>query len=257
MLSRRIIPCLDVRDGRVVKGVRFRDHVDMGDIVELALRYRDQGADELVFYDIGASPEGRSVDHAWVERVARLLDIPFCVAGGIADVDTARRVLHAGADKISVNSPALQRPALVSELADAFGVQCVVVGIDSIREADGQWRVRSHTGDPAKMRAPSLRALDWIEQVQGLGAGEIVLNCMDSDGVRRGYDIDQLRQARQACQVPLVASGGAGAMLHFAEAFEQADVDGALAASVFHGGSIAIPELKRFLRQRGIEVRNV
>ena len=257
MLSRRIIPCLDVRDGRVVKGVRFRDHVDMGDIVELALRYRDQGADELVFYDIGASPEGRSVDHAWVERVARLLDIPFCVAGGIADVDTARRVLHAGADKISVNSPALQRPALVSELADAFGVQCVVVGIDSIREADGQWRVRSHTGDPSKMRAPSLRTLDWIEQVQGLGAGEIVLNCMDSDGVRRGYDIDQLRQARQACQVPLVASGGAGAMLHFAEAFEQADVDGALAASVFHGGSIAIPELKRFLRQRGIEVRNV
>ena len=257
MLSRRIIPCLDVRDGRVVKGVRFRDHVDMGDIVELALRYRDQGADELVFYDIGASPEGRSVDHAWVERVARLLDIPFCVAGGIADVDTARRVLHAGADKISVNSPALQRPALVSELADAFGVQCVVVGIDSIREADGQWRVRSHTGEPSKMRAPSLRTLDWIEQVQGLGAGEIVLNCMDSDGVRRGYDIDQLRQARQACQVPLVASGGAGAMLHFAEAFEQADVDGALAASVFHGGSIAIPELKRFLRQRGIEVRNV
>ena len=257
MLSRRIIPCLDVRDGRVVKGVRFRNHIDMGDIVELALRYRDQGADELVFYDIGASPEGRSVDHAWVERVARLLDIPFCVAGGIADVDTARRVLHAGADKISVNSPALQRPALVSELADAFGVQCVVVGIDSIREADGQWRVRSHTGDPAKMRAPSLRTLDWIEQVQGLGAGEIVLNCMDSDGVRRGYDIDQLRQARKACRVPLVASGGAGAMLHFAEAFEQADVDGALAASVFHGGSIAIPELKRFLRQRGIEVRNV
>ena len=153
MLSRRIIPCLDVRDGRVVKGVRFRDHVDMGDIVELALRYRDQGADELVFYDIGASPEGRSVDHAWVERVARLLDIPFCVAGGIADVETARRVLHAGADKISVNSPALQRPALVSELADAFGVQCVVVGIDSVREADGEWRVRSHTGMPDAMRA--------------------------------------------------------------------------------------------------------
>ena len=256
MLSRRIIPCLDVRDGRVVKGVRFRDHVDMGDIVELALRYRDQGADELVFYDIGASPEGRSVDHAWVERVARLLDIPFCVAGGIADVDTARRVLHAGADKISVNSPALQRPALVSELADAFGVQCVVVGIDSIREADGQWRVRSHTGDPAKMRAPSLRTLDWIEQVQGLGAGEIVLNCMDSDGVRRGYDIAQLRQARDACHVPLVASGGAGGMEHFAEVFDQADVDGALAASVFHSGAIPIPGLKRFLRDRDIEVRD-
>ena len=256
MLSRRIIPCLDVRGGRVVKGVRFRDHVDMGDIVELALRYRDQGADELVFYDIGASPEGRSVDHAWVERVARLLDIPFCVAGGIADVETARRVLHAGADKISVNSPALQRPALVSELADAFGVQCVVVGIDSIREADGQWRVRSHTGDPAKMRAPLLRTLDWIEQVQGLGAGEIVLNCMDSDGVRRGYDIAQLRQARDACHVPLVASGGAGGMEHFAEVFDQADVDGALAASVFHSGAIPIPGLKRFLRDRDIEVRD-
>lgn len=256
MLSRRIIPCLDVRDGRVVKGVRFRNHIDMGNIVELALRYRDQGADELVFYDIGASPEGRSVDHAWIERVARLIDIPFCVAGGIADVETARRVLHAGADKISVNTPALQRPALVAELADAFGVQCVVVGIDSIRETDGQWRVRSHTGDPAKMRAPALRTLDWIAEVQSLGAGEIVLNCMDSDGVRRGYDIAQLRQAREACRVPLVASGGAGDMLHFAEAFEQADVDGALAASVFHAGVIAIPELKRFLRQRGIEVRN-
>ena len=257
MLSRRIIPCLDVREGRVVKGVQFRNHVDMGGIVELAMRYRDAGADELVFYDITASPQGRSVDRGWVEQVARVIDIPFCVAGGIRSVEDARCVLLAGADKVSINTPALERPTLVSEIADAFGVQCVVVGIDSIREADGQWRVRSHTGDPAKMRAPLLRTLDWIEQVQGLGAGEIVLNCMDSDGVRRGYDIAQLRQARQACQVPLVASGGAGDMLHFAEAFEQADVDGALAASVFHGGSIAIPELKRFLRQRGIEVRNV
>lgn len=257
MLSRRIIPCLDVRDGRVVKGVRFRDHVDMGDIVELALRYRDQGADELVFYDIGASPEGRSVDYTWVERVARLIDIPFCVAGGIRHVETARRVLHAGADKISVNSPALERPQLVSELADAFGVQCVVVGIDSIREADGQWRVRTNTGDPDKTRALAVRTLDWITEAQRLGAGEIVLNCMDSDGVRRGYDIGQLRQARALCRVPLVASGGAGTPEHFAEAFEQADVDGALAASVFHGGAIAIPELKRFLRQRQIEVRDV
>ena len=256
MLSRRIIPCLDVKDGRVVKGVRFRDHVDMGDIVELALRYRDEGADELVFYDIGASPEGRSVDYAWVERVARLIDIPFCVAGGIRSVETARAVLHAGADKISVNTPALERPELISELAAAFGVQCVVVGVDSVREADGQWRVRQYTGDPARMRAPGLRTLDWLVQVQRLGAGEIVLNCMDSDGVRRGYDITQLRQARALCQVPLVASGGAGSMEHFAEGFEQADVDGALAASVFHGGVVAIPELKRFLRGRNIEVRD-
>ena len=257
MLSRRIIPCLDVRDGRVVKGVRFRDHVDMGDIVELALRYRDQGADELVFYDIGASPEGRSVDYTWVERVARLIDIPFCVAGGIREVKTARRVLHAGADKISVNSPALERPTLVAELADAFGVQCVVVGIDSIREADGQWRVRTNTGDPSRTRALAVRTLDWIVEAQRLGAGEIVLNCMDSDGVRRGYDIEQLRQARALCGVPLVASGGAGEPEHFAAVFEQADVDGALAASVFHSGAIPIPGLKRFLRQRQIEVRDV
>ncbi len=257
MLSRRIIPCLDVRDGRVVKGVRFRDHVDMGDIVELALRYRDQGADELVFYDIGASPEGRSVDYAWIERVARLIDIPFCVAGGIRDVETARRALHAGADKISVNSPALERPVLVSELADTFGVQCVVVGVDSIRESDGQWRVRTNTGDPDKTRALPIRTLDWIVEAQRLGAGEIVLNCMDSDGVRRGYDLVQLGQARALCRVPLVASGGAGEPQHFADAFEQADVDGALAASVFHSGAIAIPELKRFLRTRQIEVRDV
>ncbi|MBD9368890.1 imidazole glycerol phosphate synthase subunit HisF [Xanthomonas sp. XNM01] len=257
MLSRRIIPCLDVRDGRVVKGVRFRDHVDMGDIAELALRYRDEGADELVFYDIGASPEGRSVDVAWIERVARLIDIPFCVAGGIRDVETARRVLHAGADKISINSPALERPALIAELADVFGVQCVVVGVDSIREADGQWRVRTNTGDPDKTRALAVRTLDWIVEAQRLGAGEIVLNCMDSDGVRRGYDLVQLGEARALCRVPLVASGGAGEPQHFADAFAQADVDGALAASVFHSGAIAIPDLKRFLRAREIEVRDV
>jgi len=255
MLSRRIIPCLDVRDGRVVKGVRFRDHVDVGDIAELALRYRDEGADELVFYDIGASPEGRSVDHAWVERVSSLLDVPFCVAGGIRDVATARAVLHAGADKISINSPALERPSLISELADAFGVQCNVVGIDSIREADGQWRVRSNTGDPSKTRALPLRTLDWLVEAQRLGAGEIVLNCMDSDGVRRGYDLDQLSVARAICHVPLVASGGAGEPRHFRDAFVEADVDGALAASVFHSGAIAIPALKRYLHEHGVPVR--
>jgi len=257
MLSRRIIPCLDVREGRVVKGVRFRDHVDMGDITELALRYRDAGADELVFYDISASPEGRSVDRGWIERVARLIDIPFCVAGGIRDVETARQILHAGADKISINTPALQRPALIGELAQAFGQQCVVVGIDSIREPDGQWRVRSHTGDPAKTRDEARLTLDWLGEAQQRGAGEIVLNCMDSDGVRNGYDIAQLRQARALCKVPLIASGGAGTPRHFAEVFEQADVDGALAASVFHSGAIAIGDLKRFLREQQIEVRDV
>jgi len=255
MLSRRIIPCLDVREGRVVKGVKFRDHVDMGDIVELAMRYRDQGADELVFYDITASPQGRSVDRGWVERVARVIDIPFCVAGGIRRVDDARAILLAGADKVSVNTPALERPALISELAEAFGVQCVVVGIDSVLDADGEWRVRSHTGDPDAMRAPGKRTLDWVVEAQALGAGELVLNCMGSDGVRGGYDIDQLRAVRAVCGVPLVASGGAGEPAHFTEVFRQADVDAALAASIFHSGAVAIPALKQALRVQGIEVR--
>ena len=255
MLSRRIIPCLDVREGRVVKGVKFRDHVDMGDIVELATRYRDQGADELVFYDITASPQGRSVDRGWVERVARVIDIPFCVAGGIRSVEDARAVLLAGADKVSINTPALERPALISELAEAFGVQCVVVGIDSVRDADGEWRVRSHTGDPDAMRAPGKRTLDWVVEAQALGAGELVLNCMGSDGVRGGYDIEQLRAVRARCNVPLVASGGAGEAVHFTEVFRKADVDAALAASIFHSGAVAIPALKQALRAQGIEVR--
>ena len=256
MLRRRIIPCLDVRDGRVVKGVRFRDHVDMGDVVELALRYRDQGADELVFYDITASPQGRCVDPEWVRRVARELDIPFCVAGGIGSVAAARMVLHAGADKVSVNTPALQRPALVAELAAEFGCQCVVVGIDSLRDEDGEWRVRAFTGDPARTRAPGRRTLDWVGEVQRLGAGEVVLNCMGSDGVRDGYDLVQLQAVRAVCGVPLVASGGAGSASHFAGVFQQADVDGALAASVFHSGAVGIPALKRELRSRGVEVRD-
>jgi len=255
MLTRRIIPCLDVRDGKVVKGVRFRDHVEMGDIVDLAERYRDDGADELVFYDITASPQGRSVDRDWVARVARVIDIPFCVAGGIRSVDEARAVLHAGADKVSVNSPALERPELIDELADAFGVQCVVVGVDSLRDDDGEWHVRQYTGDPTKTRALARGTLSWIEEVQARGAGEIVLNCMTSDGVRRGYDVAQLKAVRDICHVPLVASGGAGAPQHFVDVFDQAGVDAALAASVFHSGSIAIPDLKTTLAASGIEVR--
>ena len=255
MLTRRIIPCLDVRDGKVVKGVRFRDHAVVGDMVELALRYRDAGADELVFYDITASPEHRTVDRTWVERVACEIDIPFCVAGGIRSVAEARTALHAGADKISVNSPALERPELINELADAFGVQCVVVGIDSLRDDDGEWRVRQYTGDAARMRASPRRTLDWIDEVQRRGAGEIVLNCMGSDGVRSGYDIEQLRAARAACRVPLVASGGAGKPAHFRAVFAEADVDGALAASVFHSGAITTPALKRWLHEQGVVVR--
>jgi len=256
MLSRRLIPCLDVKDGQVVKGVRFRDHVVMGAIEDLALRYRDEGADELVFYDITASPQGRAVDVGWVERVARLIDIPFCVAGGIRSVEAARAVLHAGADKVSVNTPALERPELISELAEAFGVQCVVVGIDSLRDADGQWRVRSYTGDPERTQALPRRTLDWVVEAQQRGAGEIVLNCMGTDGVRSGYDLEQLAAVRAVCAVPLVASGGAGAPEHFRDVFAQADADAALAASVFHSGAIRIPELKQYLRGQGIEVRD-
>jgi imidazole glycerol-phosphate synthase subunit HisF len=257
VLSRRIIPCLDVKNGEVVKGVRFRDHVVMGRIEDLALRYRDEGADELVFYDITASPEGRSVDRAWVERVARIIDIPFCVAGGIRSTAEARAVLWSGADKISVNSPALERPALVAELAQAFGVQCVVVGIDSLRDEDGQWRVRQYSGDPQKTRALPKRTLDWVAEVQDLGAGEIVLNCMGADGARKGYDLVQLKAARAVCRVPLVASGGAGSAADFAAVFKEADSDAALAASVFHTGVLPIPTLKQYLREQQIEVRDV
>lgn len=254
-LARRIIPCLDVRDGRVVKGTRFRDHADMGDIVELASRYAREGADELVFYDISASPQGRSVEVEWVRRVARVIDIPFCVAGGITNVDAARQVLHAGADKISINTPAIQRPELVRELADAFGTQCVVVGVDSLREEDGHWRIRQFTGDPDATQALPVRTLDWVRRVQDLGAGEIVLNCMGSDGVRSGYDVEQLHAVRQVCDVPLIASGGAGAVEHFIEVFREADVEGALAATIFHTGAVAIPDLKRELARAGIAVR--
>jgi cyclase len=255
MLTRRIIPCLDVKDGKVVKGIRFRDHVVVGDIVEFAQKYRDAGADELVFYDISASPQGRAVGPAWIEAIARIIDIPFCVAGGIRSVDEARAVLHAGADKVSVNSPALERPGLIDELAAAFGVQCVVVGIDSLRDTDGEWRVRQYTGDLEKTRALSRRTLDWVVEAQQRGAGEIVLNCMGSDGVRSGYDIEQLAAVRAVCNVPLIASGGAGTQEQFRDVFRVADVDGALAASVFHSGEIAISELREFLAANAIPVR--
>lgn len=253
-LARRIIPCLDVRDGQVVKGVKFRDHRVMGEIVDLAQRYSLEGADELVFYDITASPEGRSVDHNWVQRVAQVIDIPFCVAGGIASVEQAREVLQAGADKISVNTPAVRNPDLVNALASAFGSQCVVVGIDSIGES-GEWTTRQMTGNPDQMQGTGLKTLDWIEEVANRGAGEIVLNCMASDGTRDGYDIEQLAAARALCPVPLIASGGAGTAQHFIDVFKQADVDGALAATVFHNASLPIADLKQQLGQNQIEVR--
>jgi cyclase len=243
-----------VRDGQVVKGVRFRDHRVVGGILDLAARYRDEGADELVFYDISASPEGRSVDRAWVSRVACTLDIPFCVAGGIRSVADAEEILAAGAEKISVNSPALENPDLINALSERFGAQCVVVGIDS-QTIEGEYRVHQFTGDVRRSRNTARSTLEWVEEVQRRGAGEIVLNCMASDGVRGGYDIAQLKAVREICHVPLVASGGAGAAQHFADVFQSAHVDAALAAGVFHSGEISIPNLRRELRALGIEVR--
>lgn len=254
MLAKRIIPCLDVRDGRVVKGVQFRNHVDVGSILDLALRYRDEGADELVFYDITASTDRREVSPEWVQAVSRAIDIPFCVAGGISSVEAAGARLAAGADKISVNSPALLRPDLINELSAAFGRQCIVAGIDTFEE-NGTYRVRSHTGDPDKMRETGRQTLSWVKEVIERGAGEIVLNCMNQDGVRKGYDIDQLNAVRQICSVPLIASGGAGETSHFTDVFKYAKVDGALAASVFHKAEIAIPDLKSSLNRQGIKVR--
>lgn len=253
-LARRIIPCLDVRDGQVVKGVQFRNHRVMGDIIELATRYSAEGADELVFYDITASPQGRSVDSEWVSRVAEVIDIPFCVAGGIRSVEAARRVLQRGADKISINTPAVQRPELISELVEEFGSQCVVVGIDSVLQ-DGAWVTRQLTGIPDRMQQTGYRTMDWIAEVAARGAGEIVLNCMGSDGTRQGFDIAQLKTARQVTSLPLIASGGAGSASHFIDVFQQADVDGALAATVFHNNKVPIPALKQMLAAAGIGVR--
>ena len=243
-----------MRDGVVVKGVKFRDHRVVGDILALARRYRDEGADELVFYDITASPDGRSVDRSWVNRVAEVLDIPFCVAGGIRSVADAESVLNLGADKISINSPALERPALIDELARRFGSQCVVIGLDSL-ERDGDYDVYQYTGDPSRTQAAQRKTLDWVREVERRGAGEIVLNCMNQDGVRKGYDVVQLAGVRAATQVPLIASGGAGAMEHFKDVFVVAHVDGALAASVFHTAAIEIGELKRYLARTGIAIR--
>lgn len=226
----------------------------MGDILELADRYRQEGADELVFYDITASPDDRTVDRSWVNRVAEVLDIPFCVAGGIRSVADAEIILNFGAEKISVNTPALENPDLINELVRRFGSQCVVIGVDSM-EQDGDYHVYQNTGDPNRTRAAKRRTLDWLVEVQARGAGEIVLNCMNQDGVRKGYDTRQLTAARTACQVPLIASGGAGAPEHFRDVFITAGVDGALAASVFHSGELPIPQLKSWLIDAGVHIR--
>ena len=243
-----------MRDGLVVKGVQFRNHRIVGDIIELAERYCREGADELVFYDITASPDGRTVDRSWVRKVAAVIDIPFCVAGGIRSVGDAEDVLNRGADKVSINSPALETPELITALAKRFGSQCVVLGVDS-REHDCIYEVYQNTGDPDKTSSAKRLTVEWVTEAQRRGAGEIVLNCMNQDGVRQGYDIEQLRQIREVCNVPLIASGGAGSAEHFREVFRVANVDGALAASVFHSAEIEIKDLKKYLVENSIDIR--
>jgi cyclase len=254
MLAKRIIPCLDVKDGKVVKGVRFNNHRIVGDIIELADYYSQSGADELVFYDITASSDQRTVSVEWVNRVAKCLSIPFCVAGGIRTIADAEAVLNAGADKVSMNSPALSNPDLINQLSDIFGRQCIVIGIDSLKE-DNVYKVCQYTGNSEKMKVTKRETQDWVREVEERGAGEIVLNCMNQDGCRKGYDISQLAVIREQVNIPLIASGGAGEMNDFAAVFKEANVDGALAASVFHSGEINISGLKQFLIKNNIEIR--
>ncbi|MFZ9036045.1 MAG: imidazole glycerol phosphate synthase subunit HisF [Francisellaceae bacterium] len=254
MLAHRIVPCLDVLNGSVVKGVRFRNHRIIGDVITLARRYVMEGADELVFYDIGASANGTALSIQQIEVMAADITIPFCVAGGIDSVDKAKAILNAGADKISINSPALANPNLIDQLASEFGRQCVVVGIDS-KYVDGKAVVCQYTGNVAKTIETRRAPLLWAKEAEDRGAGEIVLNCMHYDGVRSGYAVDQLLEMKEAIRIPLIASGGAGTMTHFYALFSQTGVAGALAASVFHDRIIEISVLKQYLHDNGIRVR--
>ncbi|WP_457632152.1 imidazole glycerol phosphate synthase subunit HisF [Oceanithermus desulfurans] len=251
MLARRIVPCLDVHEGRVVKGVNFVNLVDAGDPVEAAVAYDESGADELVFLDITATHENRPLVLEMVRQVAERVFIPFTVGGGVRTLEDARALLLAGADKVSVNSAAVARPELIRELADHFGSQAVVLAIDAKRVGTGRWEVYVAGG-----RKPTgLDAVAWAREGERLGAGEILLTSMDADGTKAGYDLELTRAVAEAVRIPVIASGGAGTPEHFAEVFERAGADAALAASVFHFGEIPIPELKRYLAERGIPMR--
>jgi len=254
MNTRRIVACLDVADGRVIKGVRFENHRDAGDILALARRYCRAGADELVVYDIAASPAGRCVESGWIQRLARVVNVPLCVAGGIKSVDDARAVLQAGADRVSVNSAALARPQLVNELIAALGRARVVVGIDSRPDGRGNWCVHQYTGSPDTSRKTALTTVDWVSELESRGAGEIVLNCMTHDGVGHGYDLEQLAAMRRHFSGRLVASGGAGQKRDFLSLFERTGADGALMAGALHRGEIHIGRLKQWLHQQGVAV---
>jgi len=257
MLTKRIIPCLDVKLGRVVKGVQFLDHVDAGDPVELARYYNQQGADELVFYDITASSDDRNIMIEVVSKTAEQVFIPLTVGGGIRTIEDVNKMLLAGADKVSINTAAVQRPEFIEESAKAFGSQCIVVGIDVIRSNNGNgfsWTVKTHTGRDGG-RSTGLDAVEWVKEVVELGAGEIVLNSIDSDGMLSGYDIDLLQAVSKYATIPVVASGGAGKLSDFSEAIVHGNADAVLAASLFHFNKYSIKEVKKYLDSRNIAVR--
>ena len=250
-LAKRIVPCMDVKNGRVVKGVKFEGLRDAGDPVELSMRYRDEGADEIVFLDITASVEKRTTLRSLVQRVAENLDIPFTVGGGIRSMSDARLVLRSGADKVSVNTAAIQRPHLIGELASVFGSQCVVVAIDAKKLGqDGEYEVFSHSGG----RVTGLRAVEWAARAEELGAGELLVTSIDRDGTKRGYDLELLGQITDRVNLPVVASGGAGTPEHFLEAF-RVGCDAALAASLFHYGELSVGQVKDYLAARGVVIR--
>ena len=251
MLAKRIIPCLDVRDGRVVKGVNFVNIRDAGDPVELARFYSDQGADEIVFLDITATHEARKTVADVVERTAEQVFVPLTVGGGIRTLDDFRELLRAGADKISVNSAAVARPELITEAAERFGSQCVVLAVDARSWGDGTWEVVVAGG-----RKPTgLDLLDWVKRGEALGAGEILLTSMDADGTKAGFDLSMTKAVTEAVGIPVIASGGCGSLSHFAEVFEETGCDAALAASLFHFGELTVPQVKDYLRARNIPVR--
>lgn len=252
MFTKRIIPCLDVHNGRVVKGVNFVDLKDAGDPVEIGAAYDKAGADELVFLDITASSDARNTVVDLVRRVAENVFIPFTVGGGIRTVDDFRALLREGADKISINSSAINRPELISEAADKFGSQCVVVAIDAKRRADGSgWNIYKNGG----RIDTGLDALEWADKVTRMGAGEILLTSMDCDGTKAGYDIELTRSVAEAVSVPVIASGGAGTMTHFYDALTEGKADAALAASLFHYKELEIRDLKEYLASRSVSVR--
>ena len=251
MLAKRIIPCLDVKDGRVVKGVNFVNIRDAGDPVELARYYSDQGADEIVFLDITATHEARKTVADVVERTAEQVFVPLTVGGGIRTLDDFRELLRAGADKISVNSAAVARPELITEAAERFGSQCVVLAVDARSRGDGTWEVVVAGG-----RKPTgLDLLEWVKKGEALGAGEILLTSMDADGTKAGFDLPMTKAVTEAVGIPVIASGGCGSLSHFAEVFEETGCDAALAASLFHFGELTVPQVKDYLRARNIPVR--